>query len=133
MRATSMLPVLEEVLSSFGQYRLWAEREDQTMETKVPTPIANALPVSASEASSPPAPESTPRTGEERKRPLLLGEGRGAGAFPRFIPLAVAIDLGMTPPIGSIRTTEVEILPSDATKPPRLTRRHLRLLPSPGN
>ena len=79
---------------------------------------------------------------------LPLGEEWGEGSFsrpprpadspgseegnaPRFIPLAVAIDKGMTPPIGSIRTTLVEVVPPDAGKPPPQMRRHLRLLPNP--
>ena len=64
-----------------------------------------------------------------RARPPLHPRSE-EGDAPRFIPLAVAIDLGMTPPIGSIRTTEVELRPSEAGKPPRPTRRYLRLLPS---
>ena len=82
------------------------------METKTPTPIKIALPVSTSEA--------TPPT---------------EGDTPSFIPLAVAIDLGMTPPIGAIRTTPVDVAPQETpepTEPSGPARRHLRLLPSPG-
>jgi hypothetical protein len=82
------------------------------METKMPTPIRIALPVSTSEQSPP-----------------------SEGAAPRFIPLAVAIDLGMTPPIGTIRTAPVDVAPKEPpepTEPSGPARRHLRLLPSPG-
>ena len=72
------------------------------METNVPTPIRIGLPIAVEEPLS-----------------------------PRFIPLAVAIGMGMTPPIGSIMTTEVEVVPSEPTRPPRPVRRHLRLLPNP--
>jgi hypothetical protein len=72
------------------------------MEKKTPVPIRIVLPVSASEDTA-----------------------------PRFIPLAVAIDMGMTPPIGSIRTTTLEVVPASAGQPPHPRRRHLRLLPSP--
>jgi hypothetical protein len=69
---------------------------------------------------------------------------------PRFVPLALAIDMGQTGPIGSLTTTTVEIERSPA--PPRSQpkvgpqpsvrplagarsaaagRRHLRLLPDP--
>jgi len=147
-RATSMLPVLEEVLSGFGQYRPLAESKESTMETKLPTPIRIALPT----VEDPPPPAPPPCAGEGSKLPLPLGrgdvgphgrhdEGWGEGlsstprpddGAPRFIPLAVAIDLGMTPPIGSIRTTEVEITPADEAQPSRPARRHLRLLPTSG-
>jgi hypothetical protein len=68
----------------------------------------------------------------------MVGVMRGPGGEglpgdpPRFIPLAVAIDLGLTPPIGSIRTTEVEVAPPEPERPHRPMRRHLRLLPTPG-
>src|SRR5688572_17695425 len=51
-RATNMLPVLEEVLSGFGQYRPRGAAKEATMETNVPTPIRLTLPVSASEEPS---------------------------------------------------------------------------------
>jgi len=136
-RATSMLPVLEEVLSGFGRYRPRAESKEATMEKKVTTPIKLVLPT----VKNPPPPAPPPCEGEGSGSevvgvlPLSLPWERGPGGegeSPRFIPLAVAIDLGMTPPIGSIRTTEVELRPSDAGKPPRPMRRHLRLLPSSG-
>jgi hypothetical protein len=50
----------------------------------------------------------------------------------RFIPLALAIDLDMTPPIGSITTTTIDIGPVagpvGGPTPARPSRRHLRLL-----
>ena len=107
------------------------------MEKKVTTPIKLVLPT----VKNPPPPAPPPCEGEGSGSevvgvlPLSLPWERGPGGegeSPRFIPLAVAIDLGMTPPIGSIRTTEVELRPSDAGKPPRPMRRHLRLLPSSG-
>jgi len=137
-RATNMLPVLEEVLSGFGQYRPWGERESQVMESKrptdqVPTPIRIALPVSVSENPPPPALGQPPCEGEgsRNERGWEAASTEPATPKPRFIPLAVAIDMGMTPPIGSIRTTEVEVVPAGAGKSPRPMRRHLRLLPSP--
>jgi hypothetical protein len=104
---------LEEVLSGFGRYRPWGEKKETLpMETKMPTPIRIALPVSTSE-QSPPSEDDA----------------------PRFVPLAVAIDLGMTPPIGAIRTTPVDVAPTETPEPTKTSgpaRRHLRLLPSPG-
>jgi hypothetical protein len=60
------------------------------------------------------------------------------------VPLALAIDMGQTGPIGSLTTTTVEINPSagapspsearplaGARREPAARRRHLRLLPDP--
>jgi hypothetical protein len=129
-----MLPVLEEVLSGFGRYRPGAgPSKGETMDTVKPTPIRRTLPIAPPERPSLRCSTlaTPPSTCDEAKLPLPPGEGRGEGP-PRFIPLAVAIDLGMTPPIGSIRTTEVEVIPAETERPARPVRRHLRLLPQSG-
>jgi hypothetical protein len=73
---------------------------------------------------------------------------------PTFVPLALAIDLGQTGPIGSLTTTTIGITPRPPARPPTESercegeppehvrslaaarrapsrRRHLRLLPEP--
>jgi hypothetical protein len=74
---------------------------------------------------------------------------------PTFVPLALAIDMGQTGPIGSLTTTTIGIKPGSraqppseaeppanlhppanlrplaATRPDPISRRHLRLLPNP--
>ena len=107
---------------------------DEHQEARpAPTPIRPVRPAAA----------RTPSTADPvALPPLPRGAGWGQGSAPppspdedtapRFIPLALAIEMDMTPPIGSIRTTPVELAPSEARTSPRPTRRHLRLLPSPG-
>ena len=153
-RATSMLPVLEAVLSGFGRYPApgWVEGGDDGDEganadqdcacyrsgERSPYPLAPGSPPCAGEGSNLPLPLGRGAKGPHGRCDEGRGEGLSSaplraeeGSSPRFIPLAVAIDLGMTPPIGSIMTTEVEVRPFSPGRPPRPTRRHLRLLPNP--
>jgi hypothetical protein len=134
---------LTQIAAYFGRYRPRGEKreEAQPMETKLPTPIRIALPVAASEEITGVDPlPALPLAGGGLGRGSALsrshtGNAANKGDMPRFIPLAVAIDRGMTPPIGAIRTTPVDVAPqetSEPTRPSEPMRRHLRLLPAPG-
>src|SRR5262249_35418723 len=120
-RATSMLPVLEGVLSGFGQYRpgrravLWprATRDDTREQRRVPelttgrepamdrlnrrTPLKLVLPIEVTTPAVQESPLPTP-TGPVEVSPVHSSPD---APRPTFVPLALAIDLGQTGPIGS--------------------------------
>jgi radical SAM superfamily enzyme YgiQ (UPF0313 family) len=164
-RATSMLPVLEGVLSGFGQYRPGQHRETDLTQGSEPemkrsdrrtrAPLKLVLPV-----ESPPPPAPPPCAGEggtASPSTVEVSPVHSSPDAPRptFVPLALAIDLGQTGPIGSLTTTTIGINPRSGATPPSAAsqsseaeppanrrpltatrrapdaRRHLRLLPDP--
>ena len=151
-RATSMLPVLESVLSGFGEYRPSRPTEpranrdiddvtttsrlagdergsERAMKRREPTPLRTSGRTSGSEKPGkiePPVEVSEVHSSPDAPR-------------PRFIPLALSIDLGEVGPVGSLTTTTVQLDPpasADPAEPAAIrpissSRRHLRLLPNP--
>ncbi|MCC7372182.1 MAG: B12-binding domain-containing radical SAM protein [Chloroflexi bacterium] len=163
-RATGMLPVLESVLSGFGQYRAGREtpvhfpspptplpQGERGVATGTPPPtplpqgergVATGMPPGPPPGTPPPTPlpqgergvatvRSVPPArrsggptglgseGASEHLPLELtvaaapaGEGR-----PTFVPLALAIDLGMTDPVGTIKTRSVLLGTSGMVQP----------------
>jgi radical SAM superfamily enzyme YgiQ (UPF0313 family) len=117
-RATGMLPVLESVLSGFGQYRPGREVASPVPEI---APRRIELPV----MGTPPTPNhSLGRAACGRgevlrvapiREPLELTPAVSApdADRPTFVPLALAIDLGMTNPVGTITTRSVLLGPTD--------------------
>jgi radical SAM superfamily enzyme YgiQ (UPF0313 family) len=115
-RATRMLPVLEAVLSGFGEYR-----PDRTLSAPtVAAPVAGSAP----RVPAKPAPYRI-------ELPLVSSAAPSAGGVevsaavsapgadrPAFVPLALAIDLGMTDPVGTIKTRSVLLGPSETVQPP---------------
>jgi hypothetical protein len=171
-RATSMLPVLDGVLSGFGEYRPGRSTEiaaptaldesgnradhqddqesshvlsstqgsETVMDRQNRVPLKLLLPIEATSSAGEEAPETTPAESIE----VSPVHSSPDAPRPRFVPLALAIDMGQTGPIGSLTTTTVgvESVPSQSRpswKPRRGTpapstssgRRHLRLLPGP--
>lgn len=146
-RATGMLPVLESVLSGFGQYR--AGRETPAV---VSAPRRIELPVlgdARAEVPSPPNPLSL-CAGEGETQQLQAAQPIELTAAvsspdadrPTFVPLALAIDLGMTNPVGTITTRSVLLGPTDtvsmstapppnAPREPRANGRGSRLIRGP--
>jgi radical SAM superfamily enzyme YgiQ (UPF0313 family) len=153
-RATSMLPVLESVLSGFGQFRPWGEAQSGPARPAGPrpgaaqserparTPYRIALPV---EAAPPPGAGSPVPCADSAPVPVSAVAPVADVPGVTFIPLALAIDLGQTGPVGSLTTRTLEIIPPASkivrgpwagrdlppASPPRSrsVRRRLRLLP----
>jgi hypothetical protein len=159
-RATSMLPVLEGVLSGFGEYRPGRVHDvadmmkESEMDRRHRAPLKLVLPLTPQPGHRdalpslplgpriPTAPRPPlPGAGEAQTAPVALSPVHTSpdAPRPRFVPLALAIDLGQAGPIGSLTTTTMEIEPTapsnvrppaPARRPPD-ARRHLRLLPDP--
>jgi len=168
-RATSMLPVLEGVLSGFGEYRPGqravlpsragdvataeqmettepTQRSEQAMDRQNRAPLKLVLPIEGTLPTERATPADRDTATPVPAEPVEVSPVHSSpdAPRPRFVPLALAIDLGQTGPIGSLTTTTVEIdRPQTPTRPRTMvrplagsrsaasSRRHLRILPDP--